>query len=244
MTNVLCRDVYPNDTYTCSQTLPFVSLLDIGLPEDEYLVVPVLQLVVFVSELNKAFPNILTVSNLFSCNSHPLSGKFRRWEKCACFQQGEHLFKALLSACWSVTCMPSYPCLKRTFLTFDWDFEDYSSLCCFDRLSLLKWLFGTCIWYINHRCARSHLFNSYCTEVSLASTLCIPLYTTGCFISMMLSSSAKVYQIIIWSCNIWVWEQHVIYPTTGVTHRYQKLSRRIRYFRSLGLTNCSRLPPF
>lgn len=78
MTNVLCRDVYPNDTYTCSQTLPFVYLLDIGLPEDEYLVVPVLQLEVFVSELNKAFSNILTVSNLFSCNSHPLSGKFRR----------------------------------------------------------------------------------------------------------------------------------------------------------------------
>ena len=78
MTSVLCREICPDDTYTRSQTLPFVSLSDIGLPGDEFLVVLVLQLEVLVSELNKAVPNILAESNLFSCNSHPLSGKFNR----------------------------------------------------------------------------------------------------------------------------------------------------------------------
>lgn len=53
-------------------------LSDIGLPGDEYLIMLVLQLEVLVSEFNKALPNILTESNIFSHNSHPLSGKFSR----------------------------------------------------------------------------------------------------------------------------------------------------------------------
>lgn len=78
MSSLLCREIRPDDTYSPSQTLPFVSLSDMGPSGDEYLVVLVLQLEVLVSELNKAVPNILAESNLFSCNSHPLSGKFSR----------------------------------------------------------------------------------------------------------------------------------------------------------------------
>jgi len=56
----------------------FLSFLsDIGPPGDEYVVVLVLQLEVLVSVL-KAIPNILAESNLFSCNSPSLSGKFSR----------------------------------------------------------------------------------------------------------------------------------------------------------------------
>lgn len=78
MANLVCREICPDDTYSRSQTLLFVSPSDMGLPSNEYLVALVLQLEVLVSELNKAVPNILAESNLFSCNSHPLSGKFSR----------------------------------------------------------------------------------------------------------------------------------------------------------------------
>lgn len=76
--SLFCREICPDDTYSHSQTLPFVSPSGMGLPGKEYLVVLVLQLEMLVSELNKAVPNILAESNLFSCNSHPLSGKFSR----------------------------------------------------------------------------------------------------------------------------------------------------------------------
>lgn len=106
------QQVFPTEKFVLMISTPahrhfLLFLSNIGLPSDGYLVVLVLQLGVLFSELNKAIPNILAESNLFSCNSYPLSGKFSRWEKRVCFQQREHFFKELLSACWSVTCMPS-----------------------------------------------------------------------------------------------------------------------------------------